>query len=100
MLVGYKKNSKRKDQMVYSRVNVNLRNQSRAVIQNVDLAKWVEGGILLEKVGTNGYSVTGIVSSTTSKCEQRQPEVRMISDEILGWISAVITQDTPIIPVS
>ena len=99
MLVGYKKNSKRKDQMVYSRVNINLRNHSRAVIQNVELGKWVEGGVILEKIGTKGYSVTGIVSST-SKCENRQPEVRMISDEILGWISAVITQDTPIIPVS
>ena len=99
MLVGYKKNSKRKDAMVYSKVNVNLKNKSRAVIQNVELAGWVEGGVILETLGTSGYSVTGIVSST-SKCEQRQPEVRMISDEILGWVSAVITQDTPIIPVS
>ena len=99
MLVGYKKNSKRKDGMVYTRVNVNLRSQSRAVIPNVDLTKWVEGGVILEQVGTNGYSVTGLVSST-SKCEERQPEVRLISDEILGWVSAVITQDTPIIPVS
>ena len=99
MLVGYKKNSKRKDEMVYSRVIVNLRNKSRAVIQNAELGGWVEGGVILEQVGQNAYSVAGIVSSA-SKCEQRQPEVRMISDEILGWISAVITQDTPIIPVS
>ena len=99
MLVGYKKNSKRKDQLVYTRVTVNLRKQSRAVLQNVELAKWVEGGVILEQVGTSGYSVMGIVSAT-SKCEERQPEVRMISDEILGWVSAVITQDTPIIPVS
>ena len=99
MLVGYKKNSKRKDPMVFTRANVNLRNHSRAVLQNVDLSKWAEGGVVLETVGSNGFSITGIISST-SKCEERQPEVRMISDEILGWISAVITQDTPIIPVS
>ena len=83
--MGYKKNSKRKDQMVYSRVDINLRDHSRAVIENVELGKWVEGGVILEKVGTKGYSVTGIVSST-SKCEKRQPEVRMISDEILGMM--------------
>ena len=99
MLVGYKKNSKRKDPMVYTKVTVNRRNHSRAVLQNVELDKWSEGGVVLEKVGTNGYSVTGIVSST-SKCEERQPDVRVISDEMLGWVSAVITQDTPIIPVS
>ena len=42
MIVGYKKNSKRKDAMIYTRTNVNtIRNQSGTTKQNLDLDRWV-----------------------------------------------------------
>jgi len=103
MLIGFKKHSKRKDVMVYTNVTVNpIRNNFDAVLQNIDLNKMTEGSLIVEASRPASVSVTGIVSKNKSSgsCTSGHNAVTLLSDDILGWISAIITQNTPVISVS
>ena len=123
MLIGFKKHSKRKDVMVYTNVTVNpIRDNFDAILQNIDLNKMVtklkigdsweipnyfcffqtEGSMILEASRPTSVSVTGIVSKKRSSgsCTSSHYDVTLLSDDMLGWISAIITQNTPVISVS
>ena len=123
MLIGYNKHSRRRDSMVYTNITVNpIRSNYEARLQNTHLHKLVcvllgkgfdvaipltlcfqtDGSMILKASQDNKLSVTGLVSRQriVQSCPQTKYDVTLISDDILGWMSAIISQNTPIITVS
>ena len=122
MLIGYNKHSRRRDSMVYTNITVNpIRSNYEARLQNIHLHKLVcvllgkgsdehcltlyfqtDGSMILKASQDNKLSVTGLVSRQriVQSCPQTKYDVTLISDDILGWMSAIISQNTPIITVS
>ena len=70
----------------------------------LDYLKFQTEGSIIMRTGGDGVTVTGLVTPgpASPRCA-RVPDVHdvvLVTSDILGWMSAVITQHTPVISVS
>lgn len=105
IMVGYKRNSKREDSMFYSDVTINEdadeddpEEDSETVLEHSDLKKWVEGSPLLVK-DAGREILLGFVTHRLSDSCSKLSSLMKLSSAVRGWITAVITQASPVMSV-
>ena len=60
-----------------------------------------DGSIIMRSSAGGGVTVSGLVAGAGARCPQSvDHEVALVTGDVLGWMSAVITQNTPVISVS
>ena len=60
-----------------------------------------DGSIIMRRTAGGGVTVSGLVAGARAGCPQSvDHEVALVTGDVLGWMSAVITQHTPFISVS
>jgi len=104
-VVGYKKNCKKEDSMFYTDVTIkeNTANNNNVednttILDPSNLKKWAEGSLLMVK-NADRKILLGFVTHQLSDSCSKLSNVAKLSAGVMGWITAVITQDSPVIPV-